>query len=97
MLYSEDMADRNPDWWPYAAEFPHWEVWRDVDRLYYARLSGSEPQVVVRGEDAVDLRDQVRAVILRARTCEPGHEWPGRPGAAGRPGSPGQTPAATRC
>ena len=80
------MADRNPDWWPYAAEFPNWAVWREVDRLYYARRNGSSPQIVVRGEDAVDLRDQVRAAELRAGTCEPGPGWPGRPGAAGRPG-----------
>jgi hypothetical protein len=65
LLYDGDMADRSPDWWPYAAEFPRWEVWRDVDRLYYARLCGSVPPVIVRGEDAVDLRDQVRAVALR--------------------------------
>jgi hypothetical protein len=86
MLYSGAMANRNPDWWPYAAEFPHWAVWREVDRLYYARLSGSDPQIVVRGEDVVDLRDQVRAAEVRAGTCEPGPGWPGRPGAAGRPG-----------
>lgn len=55
-----------PGWWPYAAEFPRWEVWRGVDRMYYAGLRGSDPRVVVRGEDAVDLRDQIRRVILRA-------------------------------
>jgi hypothetical protein len=62
------MADQNPGWWPYAAEFPDWETWREVDRLYYARLRGSAPVLVVRGEDAVDLRDQIRAVVLRAQT-----------------------------
>jgi hypothetical protein len=55
------MTAQDPGWWPYAAEFPRWEVWRDVDRLYYARLRGSVPPLVVRGEDATDLRDQVRA------------------------------------
>jgi hypothetical protein len=26
-----------PEWWPYAAEFPHWHVWRGVCGLVYAR------------------------------------------------------------
>jgi hypothetical protein len=66
VLYTGLMADQIPDWWPYAAEFPRWEVWRDVDLLYYARLREYSPPLMVRGEDAVDLRDQVRAVVLRA-------------------------------
>jgi hypothetical protein len=73
MLYSEAMADQNPDWWPYGAEFPHWDIWRGVDRLCYARLRGASPPMTVRGEDAVDLRDQVRAVVLtRPELTEPG-------------------------
>lgn len=60
------MTEQPPAWWPYAAELPQWEVWRDVDRLCYARLRGCDRPVVVRGEDAVDLRDQIRAVILRS-------------------------------
>jgi hypothetical protein len=73
MLYSDLMANQSPDWWPYAAEFPHWEVWRDVDRLCHARLCGVSPPIMVRGEDAVDLRDQVRAVVLtRPDLTEPG-------------------------
>lgn len=55
-----------PGWWPYGREFPRWEVWRGVDRLYYASLRDADPPVRVRGEDAVDLRDQIRAVILRS-------------------------------
>ncbi len=49
-----------PDWWPYAAEFPHWHVWRGVGGLVYARRPRTSPPVVVRAEDAVDLRDQIR-------------------------------------
>jgi hypothetical protein len=26
-----------PDWWPFAAEFPRWHVWRGVCGLVYAR------------------------------------------------------------
>jgi hypothetical protein len=64
-----DGASREtPAWWPYAAEFPDWDVFRGADLLCYARRRGAEPPVQVRGEDAVDLRDQVRGVILRAMT-----------------------------
>jgi hypothetical protein len=62
-----------PAWWPYAAEFPGWEVFRGVDRLYYARLPGASPPIQVRGEDAVDLRDQLRGVILRPNSLTPRH------------------------
>jgi hypothetical protein len=51
-----------PDWWPYAAEFPQWHVWRGVSGLVYARRPRTSPPIVVRGEDAVDLRDQIRRV-----------------------------------
>ena len=49
-----------PDWWPYAAEFPHWHVWRGVGGLVYARRPRTSPPIVVRGEDAEDLREQIR-------------------------------------
>ena len=49
-----------PDWWHYAAEFPHWHVWRGVCGLMYARRPRTSPPVVVRGEDVADLRDQIR-------------------------------------
>jgi hypothetical protein len=35
-------------------------VWRGISGLLYARKRGSSPPMVVRGEDAVDLRDQIR-------------------------------------
>ena len=49
-----------PEWWPYAAEFPLWHVWRGVCGLVYARRPRTSPPLVVRGEDAVDLRDQIK-------------------------------------
>ena len=49
-----------PEWWPYAAEFPQWHVWRGVSGLVYARRPRTSPPVVLRGEDAMDLRDQIR-------------------------------------
>jgi hypothetical protein len=58
--WPEALREDVPDWWPYAAEFPHWHVWRGVCGLVYARRPRISPPVVVRGEDAVDLRDQIR-------------------------------------
>jgi hypothetical protein len=54
-----------PDWWPYADEFPQWHVWRGVCGLVYARRPRTSPPAVVRGEDAVDLRDQIRRAESR--------------------------------
>jgi hypothetical protein len=54
-----------PDWWPYALEFPQWHVWRGVSGLVYARRPRTSPPIVVRGEDATDLRDQIRHVETR--------------------------------
>jgi len=56
----EVTRDDVPDWWPYAADFPHWHVWRGVCGLVYARRPRTSPPLVVRGEDAEDLRDQIR-------------------------------------
>ena len=67
MLYSASMADEDvPDWWPYAVELPRWHVWRGVSGLVYARLMRSSPPMVVRGEDAADLRDAIRREESRA-------------------------------
>jgi hypothetical protein len=49
-----------PDWWPFAAEFPRWHVWRGVCGLVYARRPRTSPPIVVRAADAMDLRDQIR-------------------------------------
>lgn len=37
------------------AEFPQWSVYRGIDQLWYAR-DGDE---LLRGEDLLDLRDQI--------------------------------------
>jgi hypothetical protein len=47
-------------WWPYAAEFPHWHVWRGVCGLVYARRPRSSPPLVVRAGNPVDLLAQIR-------------------------------------
>jgi hypothetical protein len=54
-----------PEWWPYASEFPHWNVWRGINGLVYARRALSSPPVVVKGEDAVDLREAMIRADLR--------------------------------
>ena len=54
------VAQDEPDWWPYSSELPNWHVWRGIAGLVYARRVRSSPPVVVRGEDALDLRDQIR-------------------------------------
>jgi hypothetical protein len=41
-------------------EFPGWEAWQGIDRLWHARVRGATPPVMVHGEDLVDLRDQVK-------------------------------------
>ncbi len=54
-----------PDWWPYAGEFPHWHVWRGIAGLLYARRLMSSPPRVLRSQDPVELRDQIRQAELR--------------------------------
>jgi hypothetical protein len=71
-----DVDGPPPTWWPYAAELPHWHVWRGISGLLYARWRSSSPPVVVRGEDAVDLRDQIR----REQFLRSGGEEDAKPG-----------------
>ena len=49
------------------AEFPGWEAWQGIDRLWHARIRGATPPVMVHGEDLVDLRDQL---IVHKRKAE---------------------------
>jgi hypothetical protein len=43
-----------------AREYPRWHCWHGISGLYYARLIGASPPVIVRGEDPMDLRDEIR-------------------------------------
>jgi hypothetical protein len=47
------------------AEFPGWEPWQGIDRMWHARIRGATPPVMVHGEDLVDLRDQVKRQISK--------------------------------
>jgi len=63
-----------------AEEFPGWEAWQGIDRLWHARIRGSgssirdqrseaspgaTPPVMVHGEDLLDLRDQIKRWLSR--------------------------------
>jgi hypothetical protein len=39
--------------------FPHWEAWKGISGLLYARRRMTSPPVVLRAEDARDLIDQI--------------------------------------
>jgi hypothetical protein len=74
----DELDDHPPPWWPYAAELPAWYVWRGISGLVYARKLRSSPPLVVRGEDAVDLRDQIRREeFLRSCQRDGGQEQAG--------------------
>jgi hypothetical protein len=75
----DELDAQPPPWWPYAAELPGWYVWRGISGLLYARKMGSSPPLGVRGEDVIDLRDQIRREEF-LRSCEAGRgpepdEW----------------------
>jgi hypothetical protein len=52
--------ETSPDWWPYARELPRWHVWRGVNDVFYASRRMTSPPIVVRGEDAEDLRKSIK-------------------------------------
>jgi hypothetical protein len=71
----DELDGQPPSWWPYATELPAWYVWRGISGLLYGRKRCSSPPLVVRGEDAVDLRDQIRREeFLRSCQADPGPE-----------------------
>jgi hypothetical protein len=49
-----------------AGEFPGWEAWQGIDRMWHARIRGATPPVMVHGADLVDLRDQIIQCVNRA-------------------------------
>jgi hypothetical protein len=57
--------DFNDDAPQIADEFPGWEAWQGIDRLWHARIRGATPPVMVHGEDLVDLRDQIIVCLRR--------------------------------
>ena len=64
----EEDEPQIPRWWePYAAEFPGWTAWRAVSGVLHARKTGTNPPLIVRGEDAIDLRDQIIRAEARSQ------------------------------
>jgi hypothetical protein len=61
-------------------EYPTWRCWRAVSGLYYARPTTAEPgdPATAKGEDPLDLRDQIRREEARTANAdedqEHGHE-----------------------
>lgn len=44
---------------------PGWSIFTNASRLRYGRKLLSSPPVVIRGEDWLDLRDQIRGYLGR--------------------------------
>jgi hypothetical protein len=59
--------DENLDASEIAREFPGWEAWQGINRLWHARIRGATPPVMVHGEDLVDLRDQIVGYQYRTK------------------------------
>jgi hypothetical protein len=60
-------TDHEPTLDDVARQFPQWEVYKGISGLYYGRLYKSSPPVIVRGENPLDLRDQIRGWLGRHR------------------------------
>lgn len=56
--------------------WPRWHTWTGICGLVYASRRMTSPPAVVRGEDAQDLLDQVRAWEGKAVTPSGGYRHP---------------------
>jgi hypothetical protein len=61
-----DIMDLDKDARQIAEEFPGWEAWQGLDRIWHARIRGATPPVMVHGANLVNLRDQIIAYLRRA-------------------------------
>ena len=50
-------------WWPYAAEFPSWYVWRSPGGRLYARKLVTSPPAVADAADIEGLRAAIKQLI----------------------------------
>lgn len=55
-----DQSTAEPTLEDVEAEFPRWHTWRGISGLVYASRGQTSPPAVVRAEDPLDLRDQIR-------------------------------------
>jgi hypothetical protein len=59
--------DENLDASDIATEFPGWEAWQGMNRLWHARIRGATPPVMVHGENLTEVRDQIIAYQWRSQ------------------------------
>jgi hypothetical protein len=60
-------------------EYPTWNCWRAVSGLYYARPADARPgdPAPVKGEDPLDLHDQIRRALALDSLANAGPAEPG--------------------
>jgi hypothetical protein len=58
--------DSNYDAARIGSEFPGWEAWQGIDRLWHARICGATPPVMVHAADPAGLRDQIIGYLRSA-------------------------------
>jgi hypothetical protein len=61
---------KDPELAALAREFPGWQIWRGISRLYYGRHH-RDPTLKAQGEDPADLRDQILKAIYIRETGSP--------------------------
>ena len=54
------MNDAEPTLADVEREWPRWHTWKGIAGLVYAQRNKTSPPAVLRGEDPLDLRDQIR-------------------------------------
>jgi hypothetical protein len=59
-MTADAMAERDRQIGAIAEQFPGWEAWQSLDGRWHARIVGAVPPVMVHGESAGDLREQIR-------------------------------------
>ena len=42
-----------------AGEFPGWEAWQGIDRMWHARIRGATPPVMVHADNPDELREKI--------------------------------------
>jgi hypothetical protein len=49
-----------------AGEFPGWEAWQGIDRMWHARIRGATPPVMVHADNPDELRGQIADYLSHA-------------------------------
>jgi hypothetical protein len=59
-----------------GGEFPDWDIFQGVDRLWHARVKGAVPPVMVHGESLMDLRDSIIVAVRKSEMLWSGQHRP---------------------